>query len=282
MKCFYHNDMDGKCAGAIVYLAKGHGDYYSINYNQEFPFEIINFGEEVIIVDFSLQKDGDFQKLLSITKNVVWIDHHKTSIEKHKDLFVHGIRQEGIAGCVLTWKYYLDNFALPKLVDMIGSYDVWDFSRFGDKLNVLQSGLRLYDTDPKNDNWRLWLFDSSGKNTEDYLDEILSGGEIALKYRTNMWNSLCKSWAFFIEFEGYKTICCNAGSVSSQLFDNVEEDYDLMMSFVFDGKKWTVSIYTKKDIDCSEIAKKYGGGGHKQASGMQLSMDQFIKLFCII
>ena len=25
----------------------------------------------------------------------------------------------------------------------------------------------------------------------------------------------------------------------------------------------------KKNIDCSEIAKKYGGGGHKQAAGFQ-------------
>ena len=43
-----------------------------------------------------------------------------------------------------------------------------------------------------------------------------------------------------------------------------------MMPFVFDGSKWTVSIYsTNKNIDCSELAKKYGGGGHKGAAGFQ-------------
>jgi nanoRNase/pAp phosphatase (c-di-AMP/oligoRNAs hydrolase) len=39
------------------------------------------------------------------------------------------------------------------------------------------------------------------------------------------------------------------------------------MPFYFAKNKWVVSLYTTKDIDVSEIAKKYGGGGHKQAAG---------------
>lgn len=34
-----------------------------------------------------------------------------------------------------------------------------------------------------------------------------------------------------------------------------------------DGR-WTISLYTTHDdVDCGAIAKKYGGGGHRQASG---------------
>jgi len=44
-----------------------------------------------------------------------------------------------------------------------------------------------------------------------------------------------------------------------------------MMPFQFDGKKWTISLYTTKDeIDCSVIAKSNGGGGHKKAAGFQV------------
>lgn len=43
-----------------------------------------------------------------------------------------------------------------------------------------------------------------------------------------------------------------------------------MIVFVRDGKKWTVSLYSKKDnVDCSKIATKYGGGGHKKAAGFE-------------
>ena len=83
-------------------------------------------------------------------------------------------------------------------------------------------------------------------------------------------------FSFWTKFEGYKVIACNIGMVSSQLFDSIKEDYDIMMPFVYDGKKWTVSLYTKKDIDVSVIAKKYGGGGHKQASGFQCSILPFM------
>lgn len=272
MKCFYHTDMDGKCAGAIVFRAMknqendGTGfEYIPINYNDDFPFSKIMKDEEVIIVDFSLQKVGEWDKLLDITKNVVWIDHHKTAIQKAPQEVhsLHGIRKDGTSGCILTWEYFYPKLKLPLVVDMLGKYDVWDFSKYGNDLNKLQAGIRLWETHPESDNWDRWL-------NENYTatDELLRG-TIALQFRDNTWAGLIKSWSFWATFEGYKAICCNAGSVSSQLFDSVKEDYDLMVPFVFDGKQWTVSLYTKKDIDCSELAKRYGGGGHKQAAGFQ-------------
>ena len=280
MKCFYHNDLDGQCAGAIVYkFYKVDRDYTKeigepcefimINYKDEFPFDKIVPNETIVIVDFSLQKEGEFDRLLSITDKVIWIDHHKTAIEKHKHLEgeLPGIRQDGKAGCVLTWEYFYPKEKLPIIVDMLGAYDVWDFTKYGNDLNTLQVAIRLYPHSPERPEWCGYF------KMIDYVDEefgkLMMNGVVALMYRTNSWESLVKSWSFWTEFEGYKAIACNAGSVSSQLFDSVKGDYDLMLPFVFDGKQWTVSIYTKKDIDCSEIAKKYGGGGHKKASGFQ-------------
>ena len=272
MKCFYHRDMDGKCAGAIVYkFYKRDRDYkketgeecefIDIDYKDDFPFNRITPNETIVIVDFSLQKEGDFAKLLSITDKIIWIDHHKTSIERHKNIELRGIRKDGVAGCVLTWQWFYPNIPVPKIVNMLGAYDIWDFSKYGEDLNKLQAGIRLWETNPEHLNWTEWF-----KEWED-LSKELEAGYIALKYRNNQAASLIKAWSFWVEFEGYKAICCNAGSVSSQLFDSVKEDYDLMIPFVWDGKQWAVSLYTKKDIDCSEIAKKYGGGGHTGASG---------------
>jgi len=289
MKCFYHTDMDGKCAGAIVKKwwdkqedsfpnAKDRkSEYIAINYNDDFPFDLITPNEQVIIVDFSLQKDGEFEKLEEITKNITWIDYHKTAIEKHPAMSkLKGIRNIDESGCELTWNYYFSNEEMPIIVEMLGRYDVWDFSKHGEKLNELQAGVRLFSTNPEAINWVTWL-NTQRDNIEldgmgyvnDGLTELLGKGCIALKFRDNQYASLIKAWSFFTEFEGYKVIACNAGSVSSQLFDSVKEDYDLMMPFVWDGKQWTVSIYSTKDIDCSELAKKYGGGGHKGASGFQ-------------
>ncbi|MDD5511859.1 MAG: DHHA1 domain-containing protein [Dehalococcoidales bacterium] len=281
MKCFYHNDMDGKCAGAIVYkfykrdrdFTKATGEeceFISIDYKDDFPFSRIKPGETVVIVDFSLQKPGEFEKLLQITDNLVWIDHHKTAIERHGDLDIAGIRKDGVAGCVLTWDYFYPDGIMPFIVDLIGDYDIWKF-KFGDDTRNLQAGIRLYETRPGDDNWINWL------NSASSIRSLIKDGEIAVLYRTNYYKDLIKSLAFFTEFEGHKAVACNAGLVNSQLFDSVQEDYDLMLPFYFDGKQWTVSIYTTKDIDCSEIAKKYGGGGHKQAAGFQCKELPFVQ-----
>jgi oligoribonuclease NrnB/cAMP/cGMP phosphodiesterase (DHH superfamily) len=72
MKCFYHDDMDGKCSGAIVHkffkvdrdFTKETGEeceFKRINYKDDFPFDSIQQNETVVIVDFSLQKEGEFQ-----------------------------------------------------------------------------------------------------------------------------------------------------------------------------------------------------------------------------
>ena len=279
MKCFYHADIDGKCSAAIV--KKYYNDipdypaiweFIPINYNDDFPFDKIMKDEPIIIVDFSLQKIGDFEKLLQITKDIIWIDHHKTAIEKHPNMSnLEGIRDINYAGCELTWIHFYSYRTFPLAVEYAGRYDVWDFFKHGEKLNIFQAGIRLHPNEPTDPVWQHILNDDS------WLDEIMDQGKIALKYRKHVWADLIKSWSFWAEFEGYKTICCNAGSVSSQLFDSIEEDYDIMMSFVFDGKQWTVSLYTKKDIDVSEIAKKYGGGGHKGAAGFQCKTLPFKK-----
>jgi len=269
--------MDGHCAGAIVrrYINQendpifddGTGvDFVEINYNHDFPFDKIRPNEQVFIVDFSLQKPGDFEKLLEITKNVIWIDHHKTAIEKHAHLsdLIRGLRRDGISGCELTWEYLFPKEPMPTTVRLLGDYDIWTF-KYGNDTHQLQAGIRLWDTRPESLEWSEWL------DATYYPQREIKAGEIALKYRNNYYAGLIKAWSFPIQFEGFRAIACNAGSVSSQLFDTVpESDYDIMMPFVFDGSKWTVSLYTKKkEIDVSEIAKRYGGGGHRQASGFQ-------------
>ena len=75
--------------------------------------------------------------------------------------------------------------------------------------------------------------------------------------------------------EAYVAICANRGFTNSKLFDSVYDPakHHLMITFVrlkLPSHKWTVSLYsTRDDVDCGEIAKAFGGGGHKGAAGFQ-------------
>ena len=248
-------------------------EFIGIDYKDSFPFHKIEPNEPVIIVDFSLQKQGEFSKLRTITNDIIWIDHHKTAIEKNEDMIdLAGKRNIDYAGCELTWFYCYPNIAMPLAVKYAGRYDVWYISGFGETLNEFQAGIRLCEHSPESEIWE-------GLLTDDLkiLHPLLYDGRIALKFRTHRYASLIKAFSFYANFEGYRAICCNVGATSSQLFDSAKGEYDLMCPFVFDGKQWTVSIYTKKNIDCSEIAKKYGGGGHKKAAGFQCKELPFMR-----
>ncbi len=77
-----------------------------------------------------------------------------------------------------------------------------------------------------------------------------------------------------MEFEGYRAIAMNTTRFNSQAFDSTP-GYDLMIPFRFDGKEWAYSLYTTKEIDCSAIAKKFGGGGHKKSAGFKSRINLF-------
>ena len=295
MKCFYHVDDDGKCAAFWVYLSAGIYDGYEddsefipINYGIAFPFEKIRHNEQVYIVDYSIMPD-EMKKLLGITKDVTWIDHHKSAIERYTDfeIPIRGIRYDGVAGCMLTycWLHHMTergcgdpkefNISMtedaPMFTKYIADYDVWTFE-YGDDTKYFHMGFDAYDKSPDNEIWYNLLDNGAEKK---YIEE----GKVIIKYRDNFAKEYCVSKGFETEFEGYKVYSMIVGLVGSDWFKSVDDgSYDILMPFSFNGRNgtWTYSMYSKT-VDVSEIAKKYGGGGHMGAAGFNASKLIFEK-----
>lgn len=81
MKIFYHLDLDGKAAGAIVLMYATRHDKYpleciEINYGMAFPFDRIHENEQVWIVDYSILPE-EMDKLFAITSDIIWIGYYK-------------------------------------------------------------------------------------------------------------------------------------------------------------------------------------------------------------
>jgi oligoribonuclease NrnB/cAMP/cGMP phosphodiesterase (DHH superfamily) len=268
---FFHTDDDGRSSAAILdlYLAE-EPVFHPINYNHEFPFEEIKKKDKVFIVDFSLQKDGDWEKLMKITKNIVWIDHHQSAIEKTEGTPVEeleGIREVGRSGCELTWEYCFKEDVLPEIIHRVGRFDVWDMEAYGEEeTEAFMCGLMLYDTDPTSENWEKWI------EQPELIDEIIDKGYIAKAYRDKFNSDYLESFGFEATLDGYSAYCCNTARTGSLVFNSInKKDYDILVIFVWDGEKWNFSVFSVKDkIDCSKICEKYGGGGHKGAAGFKI------------
>ncbi len=277
MKIFHHNDADGRCAGAIAWrspLVNRSSIYevieidYKILEAGEFNLNDIHPNEVIIIVDFSF-KPPEMKRILERTPYVIWMDHHLTSLAYDYGVELKGIRDKNFSGCELAWKYFFPDKKMPRAVELIGDRDKWAFN-FGVDSTHFVCGLDLYQHEPKDSIWDLLLgseagFDIGGRE-EIEVDKIISEGSICVKWRDSFCRDYAKSFGFETTFEGKKAYALGLMNIGSDGFGDKGKEYDLLLSFEYDGKNYTVGIYSET-VDVSKIAQKYGGGGHKGAGG---------------
>jgi oligoribonuclease NrnB/cAMP/cGMP phosphodiesterase (DHH superfamily) len=313
MIVLHHNDADGRCAAAIVHVWVGvktwPAEFIEMDYAKPVPFDKIRPGDQVWIVDFSL-KPEDMTRLLEITREVTWIDHHKTAIDKYVGFpnRLPGFRKDGVAGCVLTWQYVhwysgrggtdvVVGAEVPELSDqhelarllpvprgvmMIGDYDVWAHKIPGS--TEFYEGMKLKDQTPGSEDWwnvltgeaRGAYGDGSPIPARDVCGPIIELGRAAIKYRDNYCEDMNKSYGFASEIDGVKCWVTNIYRFGSLGFGKRIKEFPVCAACVFDGLKWTVSLYSDTGVDVSVICKNHGGGGHKGAAGFVSSEFPFV------
>ena len=97
-------------------------------------YDVIAIADIMLPVEYMKRLASDY------ASRTIWIDHHATSIDMSvREGFssLKGIRQSGVAACVLTYCYsqfsqYTPEDArnVPIAINIIGAYDVWDHDTF--------------------------------------------------------------------------------------------------------------------------------------------------------
>jgi oligoribonuclease NrnB/cAMP/cGMP phosphodiesterase (DHH superfamily) len=286
--CFFHRaDLDGKCAGAVIYHHfKGDVEMVGVNYGDDYErviFSKVDKDTVAFMVDFSMQPWDLMARLLASCKHFVWIDHHIEAIKQyeawaewpHKK--IDGIREDGTAACTLTWMWTHNSEKVPEFINLLGLYDVWKWEGVRDALEF-QMGMRMEDTWPMDPIW-VKLFEPSGAGIRSWeLIRVVEQGAAVVKYTKQQNKIHMKAAAFEILWRGKVWLAINEMFCNSQLFDSLYDSklHHGMMAFGWRGKKWHFSLYTTRDdVDvgaiCTEVGKelKTGGGGHKKAAGFQ-------------
>ncbi len=232
------------------------------------------------------QPESGVRKFLQAVKCIIWIDHHKSSIESHPS-DIPGYRIDGVAACRLAWQFFLDlhdvgmtnTNLLPKKemftdrlvteplsVRLAGEYDIWD--KRDDRADVFQFGLRskeLSENDWRellSDNWRptvseIEMVIAAGKKielkpdgtaTSLLLTELLERGKLLQTYQQRNDAGMMHR-SFLVEFEGLKFLALTTARCNSLTFmakDVLETGHDALMGFYYDGTRWNVSLYHAK------------------------------------
>jgi oligoribonuclease NrnB/cAMP/cGMP phosphodiesterase (DHH superfamily) len=289
VKVFYHNDNDGRCAAFLFwkYVTKtgdvvSQNDFIEINYTDKIPHEVYALNEMVYFLDFHPDKEDDYI-ILCEKACLCIIDHHKTAIDnitKWEDKYQFGTDANfaldtSYCGAMIVWREFFTDTMPPYFLDLVDDWDCWKHKL--PETKAFNAGSRLYDTSPFGGFWETLYYGSFNPfHTEKaFLNEVIESGKLILKATDMQAKEAIKSFSFEVEFEGYKCLALNQGRCNSTWFDS-KPGYDIYIPFVFNGKIWTVSLYSVT-IDVSEIAKKYGGGGHPGASGFQCSEIPFVR-----
>lgn len=287
----YHNaDLDGICSAAILHKRFPKARLYGHQYGDEFFVnEAFDDGEMVIMADVSMPMDV-MEQIAERSGEFYWIDHHVsayndfkahfTDFRLHKDEGISAcdsklkyVYEQDRAACELCWNFVSDE-PMPQTVLLLGMYDTWRGNgtpEWDDIILPFQYGMRLEGFTPET--LADFLFDES-MNDRMKIIGIADTGKKILKYQAQQDKALMKK-SFTAHILGFTAICC-VGAYGSIAFESVydESAHDLMIGLSFDGKEWGFSLRTTKDdVDVSFIAKKFGGGGHKKASGFRHSGD---------
>lgn len=288
----YHRvDWDGYTSGAVALKAFPNSDVYGWNYGDELPD--VSMYDTVIVVDLTLSDKNGYDWMNKNAKKIIWIDHHSNAISGVSNNNIKGLRKDGVGACILTWNYFFPGVKMPAHVALCGTYDVFkkdgEYAKWEDAwayqlaLNKIASGSAR-----------------EGNNSVIFLKKALSFMEEPLKETIDRINygfqleqdrSLKEKETFinakFVN-RGNVRICKLISDGQPAMLIKNNSDNHTADLFVIrslnpiktDETKYKIALRVpeKSNIDASQIAREYGGNGHKKAAGCLMTLDEFDNL----
>jgi len=214
-------------------------------------------GRDVYIIDFSYPRDV-MEKMSRVAASLVVLDHHKTAQADCEGLSFCTFDMER-SGCRLAWDFFFTGEDVPHWIACIEDRDLWRFD-----LDETQSTHAYVASLPMTlENWDR-LHDMP-------MGDILDGG-FAIRTYIETFVAKAAESARVISFRGFAVVVLNI------TYQNVSEAghfllkghpaADFYMGYFQTAEgKWQYSLRSRAGFDVSSIAKRFGGGGHAQASG---------------
>lgn len=268
-----HTDLDGAVCEILVKKAIQIQKVYLCDYKDvnETVIKIIENEKQqrtyspIVITDISVTEETAkiLENYFTFYAPIILIDHHKTALFLNKYLWAY-VNTEHSASR-LVYDELLNDEECLDLMAIANDYDMW-LHKYpqSKKLNLL-----YYNIDRENFINR-FLFNASTVFTEkeEFLITTLENK------RQNYINKMVTKVKIFndeIKDKYYKIGMVIADSEISELGEAILKEYqEIDLALILNLTNETASVRSRPNIDCSEYAKFFGGGGHAQASGFPL------------
>lgn len=280
---YHSNCADGFSAAWCFWNKFQHEvEYYPGIYQKDPPD--VN-GRVVYLVDFSYKKDAVIG-MCQTAKKVVLIDHHQTALQDLLPLTSKADFQSNFeaftsldqSGATLAWDYLHPGWAnvgisRPVLLGHIEDRDLWRF-----KLpNTREIQANVFSYEYTFENWDRLM----AMNEAELMTFTVAGAAIERKHHKDI-KELVDVCERLMVIGGFTvpaaslpyTLTSDAGHLMASQYGG---------GAVFAACYWDTSearIFSLRScdhgMDVSEIAKQYGGGGHKHAAGFKVPRDHYL------
>ena len=219
-------------------------------------------GRTVLIFDFSWSRDTMIA-MHADAASIELYDHHKSARDDLEGLSWATFDMER-SGAQLAWDRFYPGQPRPAFIDSVADRDLFRFERPG------TVALHAYrESFP-------FTVASCQRFYTTSLDVQQAEGETILRYERRMVEEIA-SQAMLGRIGEYRvaTVTCTRRFASNTgrflLGQHADIDYALMFTRDGDGM-WRHELRARKGgtVDVSEIARRYNGGGHREAAGFRL------------
>lgn len=268
MICIYHgNCADGFGAAWVVRKAFGEIDFHAGKY-QDPPPDVT--GKDVVMVDFSYKRPV-LLEMAEKANGILIIDHHKTSAEDLVDLPANVTAKfdMGHSGAMLTWDHFFPGQEPPPLLLHIEDRDLWRFAL--PNTRQIQANVFSFPYD-----FHVW----DTLMATDPAALAAEGEAIERKHFKDIRELLGVTTRDMV-IGGHRVPVANLPyTMSSDAGHELAKGRPFAACWWMTQEDVVFSLRSSDDgLDVSEIAKKYGGGGHRNASGFKVSIERFTKEF---
>ena len=297
---YHHPCADGLGAAWAARTVLGDdAEYLGMNYNAKAPLEQV-VDRDVYILDFSFEP-GIMQEIIERASRAVWLDHHKTAFEmwcgryNKGDYYETGtlsdttfIRlDDNQSGAVLAWEFFHPDKPVPVLLQYVQDYDLWH--KVLPQNAAFTMALRSYPLD-----FVAWDHLAATVDTDVGFCNFVQEGQGILRYYNQQLTQLLRGGKRrvtlrlpeFIAPHGTRPVNEVSGlAVNANAMFTSEAGHRLAQESGTFGLVWHqsasgriyVNLRSNGEYDVSEIAKAFGGGGHRNAAGFQVySTDAWV------
>lgn len=223
-------------------------------------------GKNVVVLDFSYD-NATTKRLMKEAEGFLVIDHHKSAmIELHDVSCTHFDMTH--SGAMLSWKFFHPGKEPSRMIKHIEDRDLWKW-----EIPYSKEFAAAFDMVP-------FEFEEFVKFEDDSaVDDAIKRGSYILAYSKNVVSKIAKH-ATPRKMGGKDILVVNSPHWMSEIGAALSPRCDFAVIWFYDHDTHQVKVSLRAhhdDADVSEIAKKYGGGGHRKAAGFSLPANVSIE-----